>query len=259
MNNRIVKLVSGFIAGLGLAAVSPANAIVIGGETIATVNSGVILDGTESSSARYFAKEFSISKSENRVEYAGIDGSPVYTNNPDRDGVVRLSDLPVDDASSPAYFRIAFNSNEPGGRSEKSINIDDLVIAVAGTVIFDYDQATFGKITLDGTTASPTSNATADLAVLLPIRLVSGLGFNGASALTIYWSLSDNGRGRNLEQWAIVGVGHFADSHSFDSIAPIAPTVASGPAPTAAPSPAVLALLASGSLGLAGLRLRRRG
>jgi hypothetical protein len=138
MNSHMTKLASGLIAGLVSVLMSPANAVVIGGSTITTVNNGVVLDGTEATRSRYFAKEFSISKHENETTFTGIEGRPVYTNNPGRNGFVQLSDLPVNDPLSPEYFRIVFNANEPGRASEKSLNIDDLVVTVGNTVVFNF-------------------------------------------------------------------------------------------------------------------------
>ncbi len=240
------------IVSFCLTAVVPAQAITIKGSTTALVNDGVVLDGTDTSPSNLFAKEFSISKAANETTYPGIAGSPVYTNNPGASGLVRLSDLPVDDAGSPTFFQMVFNSNEPGKASERSITIDDLIVSVADVVVFDFDQATYGSILLDGTTASANNNSTADLAVWLPLRLVEGLSFTGASEVKIYWTLSDNGQGENPDQWALASAGHFADDHVFGDPGP-----GGGPNPTATPVPAALGLLASGFATIAMLRRRR--
>jgi hypothetical protein len=161
-----------------------------------------------------------------------------------------LSAIPYVTVGGISYFQFIYDMQETG--NARSLSMDDIVLtagvdfssapATGGTVVWDYDQATFGSILLNS--ASPYTEtplgAGGDMALYVPVSLFEDLGLTGSSLLTmtVTQSLSNNGD----DEWVVLNSGNF-----FDPDDPIGQEV---------PEPATILLLGSGIAGV-GLMKRR--
>jgi LPXTG-motif cell wall-anchored protein len=225
--------------------------------TIASVNNGVILDATAGAQAGTsdFNSELSINKTNNEtLAYPTIAGtalSPVYTNDPSS-ATLTIGEIPyfenlvIDTNPAGYYFKVHFNPNEPGG-AKTSITLEDVIFRVGGVVVWDYDQATLGKIELDGNTAGGQNNHS-DVVFNLPIELFLDHGLSLTSLFEIFWtvSLTDGG---SPDQWHLIGGAAFFGGD-------LNPGGGTG-GPTDSSEPAVLGMVLAGALGLGWLRRRK--
>lgn len=246
---------SAAVAVVGLASTN-AFALAITNGTTATVNDGVYLDASPGIQTNAFSRELSINDPDNTITFQGktnpgVTGpTPVYTNDPAK-GNVTLADLPVDNAANPLNFQVHFNPNEPAAPSKKSVTVNDVLFASAGTIIWDYDEKTYGALQLDGDTFGGKNNHS-DLIFNLPIGLFQGKGLTGASPFEIFWTVSDNEDTGTPEQWAVIPGTNYSPNTVFKPgpIPPINPSAV-------VPVPAGLGLMLTALAGFGVLRRLR--
>lgn len=207
-------------AAVCVGATTSALAVTVSGTTMATVNDGVEIDGTRADDQSLFSNEFATST--DTADYLGTEYST---------GSIALSDLPVVDGS----FQFIFDSQETGG--SPTISIDEIILVVGGTEIWNFDEVAFGSLDLDGTTNSPLGNG-ADMGLYVDVGLFAGL--TGADTLDFYWTQSDANNG--ADEWVVVGDGF------FDPNTPIG----------AVPVPASALLLGTAFVGSIALGRRRK-
>ena len=226
----------------------PAMAVVIDKDTVAFVNDNVIINATDAIQTNAFAKELSINDPDNDIVSVGVPnpgatGSlPVYTNDP-ANALVTLADLAFDGT----HFLVHFNQNEPpmAGGAGLKVTLNDVVLIVNDTVIWNYDEVTHGAIVLNSNPPNTTAGANnnhSDVIFFLPLNLFTGMGFTNASHFEIFWTVSDTGSTGTPEQWAIIS----GQSYDF------------GDGGGQASEPAVLGIAAAGMGGLLLMRRRNR-
>ena len=221
--------------------------------SVNNINDGAVINGGAGVQTNAYAKEFSRNRNQdvsatNPGVTVQLDGSgdpiDIWTNSSGAGGNVTLAELPMDITNS--FFNIHFNANEPGKKSERSFTLPDVMFTVDDVVVWNYDDATYGDIFLDGTTA--TKNNHSDFVLQLPVSLFLDKGFTGASDFEIFWTMTDLDSASPQEQWAL-GSG---DNYTGDWN----PT-GSGPNPGAVSEPAVLGLAMVGLGGLLWMRRRK--
>ncbi len=98
-------------------------------------------------------------------------------------------------------FSLIYDMQESGNDDTAIIN--DIIIDVGGTVIFDYNEVTDGDILVDGSD-SPLGNG-ADFIVTLNQNLLAG--FSGDTKLSLFWQDQDGSNG--ADEWTSEGSNRF--------------------------------------------------
>jgi hypothetical protein len=216
---------------------SMASAItVLGTDSYIALNDDAYVDGTNAAAPSNFNNEL------------------MTLGNETLSGTVAISEIPYLDLSSSLYFEFIYDMQETGGNSNgglggRPISIDDIVVSVNGTTIWDYDASTYGSILLNGTTAFTDTplGAGGDMALYVPVALFNGLGFTGSDALTLTVTQSDADNG--TDEWIVQGSG--AGGMFFSAADVIIDS-------SAVPVPAAMWLFGSGLLGLVGMARRKK-
>jgi len=167
-------------------------------------------------------------------------------------GTVAFSAIPYFSFSNTRYFQFVYDMQETGGKGQRQINIDDIVLTVGGFPIpfWNFDQTLYGSIILN--TAEPWTNtplgAGGDMELYVPVYLFQGYGLTGSNllTLTVTQSMSDNG----TDEWVVLGS---AGGGSFFS-----PGDPINDPNHQAPLPPTAYLLGAGLLGLLAARRRSK-
>ena len=128
--------------------------------------------------------------------------------NETKTGTIAFSEIPVLSLATGQFFQLIYDQQET--KFNEQVHIDDIVISVGGTTIWDYDQGSNGSIQLNTNSAdftATTLGAGGDLELLIPVSLFDGMGFTGSDILTFVATQSNSDNGG--DEWATLEGGDF--------------------------------------------------